>query len=415
MKQIPLTIITPVLADKQHELLDLLSELGLRVDHNDPALFHGIETIHYARWVVLQDFRLLVNQRPSLVFNINYDGTKDQLLQALCNKMPEVIDKIYEHCELYTPLEHRSLDSRIDYLRRYDVKASAAYIGAPIRTVKQILQENKLRYYIRAFLNGKEWKQHEAISVYRAAQEHVFSNPEFAWAKAIIKLPKINWLGLLCLGLVILILLPVLIPWILIVHFGYEIHDQNFTLRRSQLNAEQIKKLQEVEDIHLQNQFSQLVEMKSGAVRRITFKAMMALARGLIQYQFVKGKLLGIPTIHFAQWSLFDDNKRVLFFSNFDGSWQEYLGDFIDQSGWGLTGIFSNTKVFPKTNFLMTGGAYDEEHFLAWSRNSQIPTQVWFSAYPELSIKNINISSQIRYLLSKDLNEAEAQQFLRLI
>jgi len=165
----------------------------------------------------------------------------------------------------------------------------------------------------------------------------------------------------------------------------------------------------------MQNQFSQLVTMKPGPARLFTYKAMMLLARNLIRYLFVEGKLMGIPTIHFARWVLFDDNKRVIFFSNFDGSWQQYLGDFIDKSGWGLTGIFSNTKLFPKTRFLLTGGAYDEEHFLAWSRNSEIPTQIWYNAYPHLSIKNVNNNSRIRCLLMQDLSEKEAAEFLKLI
>jgi hypothetical protein len=103
----------------------------------------------------------------------------------------------------------------------------------------------------------------------------------------------------------------------------------------------------------------------------------------------------------------------MLFFSNFDGSWQQYLGDFIDKSGWGLTGIWSNTMKFPRTRFLLTGGAYDEEHFLAWSRYYQIPTAVWYCAYPHLSIKNVINNSYIRNELFQDLNEQEARKFLQ--
>ena len=124
---------------------------------------------------------------------------------------------------------------------------------------------------------------------------------------------------------------------------------------------------------------------------------------------------MGIPTIHFARWVLFDDNKRVLFFSNFDGSWQQYLGDFIDKSGWGLTSIFSNTTCFPKTRYLFWGGAYDEEHFLAWSRNTELQTQVWYNAYPELGIKNVNNNSRIRSELFKNLSEKKAADFLKLL
>jgi hypothetical protein len=109
---------------------------------------------------------------------------------------------------------------------------------------------------------------------------------------------------------------------------------------------------------------------------------------------------------------MLDNNKQVLFFSNFDGSWQQYLGDFIDQSGWGLTGIFGNTMFFPKARYVFWGGAYDERHFLAWARYTQVPTQVWYSAYPHLSIKNVTTNSIIRSELIRNLNERQAQTFL---
>jgi len=109
---------------------------------------------------------------------------------------------------------------------------------------------------------------------------------------------------------------------------------------------------------------------------------------------------------------MLDNDKQVIFFSNFDGSWQQYLGDFIDKSGWGLSGIFSNTANFPRTRYLFWGGAYDEEHFLAWARYTQITTHVWYTAYPHLSIKNVTTNSIIRHELMRDLNEAQAQTFL---
>ncbi|MEP1954755.1 MAG: hypothetical protein ABJJ26_07445, partial [Algoriphagus sp.] len=74
-----------------------------------------------------------------------------------------------------------------------------------------------------------------------------------------------------------------------------------------------------------------------------------------------------------------------------------------------------NTKVFPKTNFLITGGAYLEEYFLAWSRNSELVTNYWYSAYPDLSIKNVNNNTRIRVQLSKTHTERQAANFLKLI
>ncbi len=230
-----------------------------------------------------------------------------------------------------------------------------------------------------------------------------------------VHMPRVNWFGMIFLSIILLALLPLIIPFILMLYFFYERKDPYFTLNRSQLDEKHIKTLEEYEDLQFQNQFTQLVSVKPGIVRLFTFKAMMLFGRTLIRFLFVKGKLMGIPSIHFARWVLFDQNKRVLFFSNFDGSWQQYLGDFIDKSGWGLTGIFSNTTNFPKTRFLITGGAYDEEHFLAWSRYTELPTQIWFNAYPHLSIKNVNNNSLIRTKLRKTLSERQAKKFLKLI
>ena len=35
-----------------------------------------------------------------------------------------------------------------------------------------------------------------------------------------------------------------------------------------------------------------------------------------------------ISTIHFARWVVIDNDQRLLFTSNFDGSWETYLRDF---------------------------------------------------------------------------------------
>ena len=151
--------------------------------------------------------------------------------------------------------------------------------------------------------------------------------------------------------------------------------------------------------------------MKPGRARLFTLGAFFLITRLLIRWLFVKGTLMGIPTIHFARWVQLDD-KRLLFFSNFDGSWTQYLGDFIDKSGWGLNAIFGNTRLFPRIWFLFFRGAYDEMHFLGWSRSTQIPTQVWYTASVDQSIQNIDDNTLIRNALSRDLGERQAQQFL---
>lgn len=419
MRQSSVTIIVPVIQNKVDDLLKYLGKIKKDLDKGIPPEFEKLDIIHFARWVVIDHGKSYINDPtprvPKLVFVVDFDGEVDAFLKSFCKDTSDILDNVYQFCEGFPVSDQRTSDSRVAFLEKHIVKDAAVYIGAPGRTVRQIKEEWKLRNHIRKYLDSRSWQDVSANTIHKKIKEEVLHNNEFSFLSKRAKMPGINWLGLIFLGLILIALLPLIIIWLLIVHFFYEKKDVNFIKKRSGLDSHYLTELEKYEDFKNQNQFTQLVDMKEGKVRLITIKAMFALSKGLIRFVFVQGKLMGIPTIHFAKWVMFEDNSRVLFFSNFDGSWQQYLGDFIDNSGWGLTGIFSNTKVFPKTNFLLTGGAYDEEHFLAWSRNSELVTNVWYSAYPDLSIKNVNNNTKIRVQLMKSLSERQAAKFLKLI
>jgi hypothetical protein len=127
-----------------------------------------------------------------------------------------------------------------------------------------------------------------------------------------------------------------------------------------------------------------------------------------------KGKLSGIPSIHFAHWSVINEGKQMLFLSNYDGSWISYLDDFIDKAATGLTGIWSNSFGFPCTRFLVLDGARDELRFKAYSRNHQVASRVWYSAYRDLTVQNIDKDSKIREGIPKTLSKTETEAWLKL-
>jgi hypothetical protein len=127
-----------------------------------------------------------------------------------------------------------------------------------------------------------------------------------------------------------------------------------------------------------------------------------------------KGELSGIPSIHFAHWSLIDNGRRLLFLSNYDGSWISYLDDFIDKASIGLTAVWSNTVGFPPAKLLVFEGAQNEAGFKSFSRDSQTPAQVWYSAYPDLTVQNIDKDSSIREDLFTTPDETAAKNWLRL-
>ena len=146
--------------------------------------------------------------------------------------------------------------------------------------------------------------------------------------------------------------------------------------------------------------------VKPGVFRRVLLRAVLW-AVNLIARTSTHGSLSGIPSIHYAHWSLIDGGRRLLFLSNYDGSWESYLGDFIDKASRGLTGVWSNTVGFPVTDFLLLKGAADGDAFKRFARSEQASTSVWYSAYPDLTVQQIDRQSTFREgLASKPAGDA---------
>jgi hypothetical protein len=141
--------------------------------------------------------------------------------------------------------------------------------------------------------------------------------------------------------------------------------------------------------------------MKPGLLRAATIRIVLGAINLVARAVYTRGALGDITSIHFAHWSLIDDGSRLLFVSNFDGSWESYLGDFIDKAAPGLTAIWSNTVDFPRTEFLIQGGARHERAFKAIARARQIPTLVWYRAYRSLSVQNVDDNSAARLALCR--------------
>jgi hypothetical protein len=51
---------------------------------------------------------------------------------------------------------------------------------------------------------------------------------------------------------------------------------------------------------------------------------------------------------------------------------------------------------YPTTRRITQEGARDEQRFKAWVVRHQVPTQVFYSAYPELSISVIRQNTRLR-------------------
>ncbi|HVH84049.1 MAG TPA: hypothetical protein VM713_07015, partial [Steroidobacteraceae bacterium] len=174
--------------------------------------------------------------------------------------------------------------------------------------------------------------------------------------------------------------------------------------------------LQEIEDFDVTNQYTAFGSAKPGWFRRGLLTVVLVAIEFTCRHVFTRGYLARVQTIHFARWVFLDNKSRVMFNSNYDGGHQAYMDDFINKVGWGLNLVFSNGLGWPRTDWLITRGARRELQFKFYQRRHQLPTQVWYKAYPGLTLIDMTRNSRIRQGLENGrMSDREVASWLALL
>jgi hypothetical protein len=176
-------------------------------------------------------------------------------------------------------------------------------------------------------------------------------------------------------------------------------------------DEERVHRLAALEDHVIQNPFTAVGHVKPSRFRRLTLVVVLFYLDYATRHFFNRSDLAGVKTIHFARWVFIDGKRRMFFASNYDGSLESYMDDFIDKVAWGLNLVFSNGVGYPRTSWLVRGGARDELAFKDYLRVHQVPTGVWYSAYDRLTALEIRQNERIRAGLRSG-NEREWVQSL---
>jgi hypothetical protein len=416
MAQTVLTFITGIKPDRRARLEELLTKVRENLDANAYVPFASLTRVHFASFVIIDN----KEYGPYLIFENNFDDTLDTYLDELTEVAGRGLHEIYACCPGYDAESFEPARLKA-FLKARVVRPSAYHIGNVGRSAKRIKQECQLRERIEDSLdeliksgNGKD----APASLRRYIQNFVKTDASLAWAIDKIGARQtfgekiMPYVKIVLAAIVAIILLPVLIPLLIIWLINLrrlEKHDKEFS---RPLDTSHIEELNAQEDRVVQNHLASITIVKEGWFRRFTLRTVLWVAN-LLARTSTKGELRGIRSIHFAHWSLIDNGRRLLFLSNYDGSWMSYLDDFIDKAASGLTGIWSNTDGFPETRFLILDGARNEAGFKAYSRYSQTPAFVWYSAYPDLTVQNIDNDSLIREDLFTTLDDDATRNWLR--
>jgi hypothetical protein len=112
-----------------------------------------------------------------------------------------------------------------------------------------------------------------------------------------------------------------------------------------------------------------------------------------------------IGTVHFARWAVLptgDDAGSLLFTSNFDGPWENYIEDFAAKSAPTFDAIYCHCRDWPPN------GARDVNAFKAYVRQYEVQAEVYYRAYPMATVQQVRSALRLKtatFALLEMLNE----------
>ena len=184
-------------------------------------------------------------------------------------------------------------------------------------------------------------------------------------------------------------LLTIPLPILALVLWLRWLEERDSVQETPKVDPEKLRLIKARENEAEQNHMGSVVLVKPGILRAVVLRAGLWGLGYLLRVMATDGYLASMRTIHFAHWAIAGSGGQLIFFSNFDGSWESYLDDFIEKAHQGLTLAWTNGVGFPYTRFLVNEGASRGRLFKAWARHSMAEGLFWFRAYQGLSVNQI--------------------------
>ena len=397
------TFLDEVVPESRPALEQALADLA-RVAAQPPYLpFSSIPTLHFAS-VVLFD---RPGSTPLLALESNFDGRLDPYLVELVGAAEPWLQQLFGCCaDFPSPRPNRT--GLAEYLRRRVVKPAAFHVGNVGRSVSRIRQECELREDLSRRIDARQsagFRPADSNAAFSLIDGELRSAGRYGWVDQphlrqtfVERIWPWTRLGLTAMALTLLAvaLLPILLIGGAILLVILRRHETSeVPVRPTPVDPIHLSRLAAQEDHRVQNHYASVSVVKPGRFRRATLRVVLWTVN-LLARTSTNGSLCGIPTVHFAQWALVDRGRRLLFLSSFDGSWESYLDDFIDKASPGLTAIWINTEGFPSSRFVARGAATNSAAIKAFARQQQMPSAVRYTAYPDLTVQQIDSHSILR-------------------
>ena len=420
-------VLAPIRPERQDELRAMLETMngapGMAGPANALFPFGRFPRLHVARFVILDDTTLTdlppddpLREAPVyLAFLGDCDGSSDAQLAEFVTLAGDGLRQIFSCCSNFS----LNVDL-LQWMRDNSTTPAAQYVNWVGRTVAQIREEQALHAALREFLQ----QQVVALAALppRAVRDRLIEcqkkngPPETPPAST-----PTGWLisdiaNLILFPLALLVLSPFQLIYAPIFLWQLRQRETTDAVIAPRPDAAHVATLSHIEDHDVANQFSAFGSVKPGRFRLWTLLFVFRLLDYSTRHIYTRGRLARVGTIHFARWAFTDDRRRLFFASNYDGSLDSYMDDFINKVAYGLNLVFSNGIGYPRTAFLLSGGASRETEFKYYLRRHEVPSQVWYKAYPGLTTADLARNTQIREGLHRPhMSDSQARAWLALI
>jgi hypothetical protein len=424
-------VLAPIVPSGEQELRGLLASMNEgpgRVDPNNVLIpFAKFENLHFARLLILDDkttedvrvYGLQPKTYPLyLAFLGDIDGDEERFLTELVKVAASGLRKLFSCCTGFEPGA-----DLLTWMKEHRKPSIANYVNWKGRTVRRTREEAMLQQAIESYIQANASLQNlSPKEIYAKMRAFVLAEKASGRLTLTPESPTpVGWwignlLHLVGIPLLVLILSPLLIliaPFYLIRLRMLEKTDPEVCPTVDQAYSEALSR---GEDHYVTNQFSAMGSFKPGLLRLLTGIGVLTTVDYAARHIVRPGRLGRVRSIHFARWVFLDGTDRMIFCSNYDGSVESYMDDFINKAGFGLNAAFSNGIGYPRTNWLVLDGCADERKYVEYLRRHTLPTEVWYQAYPGLTAIDLERNSRIRQgLEASSLSNQEAKDWVALL
>ena len=431
MRQQGLSVVAPIQNGRVEELRELLERVRQQVidemngeDSADHLIRFNDTPTHFARLVLIdQD----PGYPPQLLFASNHDGDGNKYLDALIaastlSSGENGLDLIWGHCKGYPEKGVSDPTAFKRYMYDHTFKNQTYYVCYPGITKESALNAREVFFSIGGFLDENRARLErlprkeitEKIRDY--VKKEVAAGRLTVMTESIPPIPTFfrlfgnvrYWVGQL------LTFVPAQFLFVRLRRAEKREREEfERTHTSNYVPSDLVLRQESREDLIAQNQMTLITPLKTSPIRRLLLRIFLRNFNYLAKKALNQGNLGGIRTIHFARWFYTDGGERLIFNTQFDGSWQQYVDDSVGLLPLFQTGIWSNVIRFPPSKNLFFEGATDIESFMQFIREFQIPSDVFYSAYSDFAAQNIVNAVRMReglndLLAGKTLKDPEA-------